>query len=147
MAIGCSVAYHLAKRGWNDVLLLERRQFACGTTWHAAGLVGTMRASESHARLCQYSMSLTFDALTVGDVMSGVGKTVFFAAFIGIIACYNGMKATGGADGVGVLFAMLPGEEHTVTAFADGYAKSTIEDRQPGTCTRPEEVTIRLKRK
>jgi hypothetical protein len=52
-----------------------------------------------------------------------------------------------GADGVGVLFAMLPGEEHTVTAFADGYAKSTIEDRQPGTCTRPEEVTIRLKRK
>jgi phospholipid/cholesterol/gamma-HCH transport system permease protein len=40
-------------------------------------------------------------ALTIGDVFSGVGKTFFFAIFIGIIACYNGMKATGGADGVG----------------------------------------------
>jgi len=56
--IGASVAYHLAKLGWQDVLLLERRQFACGTTWHAAGLIGTMRASHSHARLCEYSMQL-----------------------------------------------------------------------------------------
>lgn len=56
--IGSSVAYHLAKRGWSDVVLLERMQFACGTTWHAAGLVGTMRADESQAKLAQYSMSL-----------------------------------------------------------------------------------------
>jgi 4-methylaminobutanoate oxidase (formaldehyde-forming) len=55
---GASVAYHLAKLGWTDVVLLERKQFACGTSWHAAGLVGTMRASESHARLCEYSMRL-----------------------------------------------------------------------------------------
>jgi len=59
--IGCSVAYHLAKLGWSDVLLLERRQFSCGTTWHAAGLVGTMRANESQARLCEYSMSVLKD--------------------------------------------------------------------------------------
>ncbi len=56
--IGSSVAYHLAKLGWSDVLLLERMQFSCGTTWHAAGLIGTMRASESHAKLAEYSMSL-----------------------------------------------------------------------------------------
>ncbi|MCP4489731.1 MAG: FAD-dependent oxidoreductase [Gammaproteobacteria bacterium] len=56
--IGASVAYHLAKQGWSDVVLLERRQFSCGTTWHAAGLIGTMRASESHARLCEYSMAV-----------------------------------------------------------------------------------------
>ena len=55
---GASVAWHLAKLGWQDVLLLERRQFACGTTWHAAGLIGTVRASESHAKLCEYSMRL-----------------------------------------------------------------------------------------
>jgi len=55
---GASVAYHLAKLGWQDVLLLERRQFACGTTWHAAGLIGTMRANDSHAKLCEYSMRL-----------------------------------------------------------------------------------------
>ena len=59
--IGASVAYHLAKLGWEDVLLLERMQFACGTSWHAAGLVGTMRANESHAKLAKYSMSLLDD--------------------------------------------------------------------------------------
>ena len=56
--IGSSVAYHLAKLGWTDVVLLERNQFSCGTTWHAAGLVGTMRANESQARLCEYSMAV-----------------------------------------------------------------------------------------
>lgn len=58
---GASVAYHLAKLGWQDVLLLERQQFACGTTWHAAGLIGTMRANDSHAKLCEYSMRLLKD--------------------------------------------------------------------------------------
>jgi len=38
--IGASVAYHLAQLGWTDVLLLEQGQLSCGTTWHAAGLVG-----------------------------------------------------------------------------------------------------------
>ena len=37
--IGCSVAYHLTKLGWTDVVLLERKQLTAGTTWHAAGLV------------------------------------------------------------------------------------------------------------
>jgi len=48
-----------------------------------------------------YYMNHVFYALTVRDVGSGVGKTVFFAAFIGVIACYNGLRASGGADGVG----------------------------------------------
>ena len=56
--IGSSVAYHLAKQGWTDVVLLERQQFSCGTTWHAAVLVGSMRANESQARLCEYSMAV-----------------------------------------------------------------------------------------
>jgi glycine/D-amino acid oxidase-like deaminating enzyme len=37
--IGCSVAYHLTKLGWRDVVLLERKELTSGTTWHAAGLV------------------------------------------------------------------------------------------------------------
>ena len=37
--IGCSVAYHLTKLGWSDVLLLEKEQLTSGTTWHAAGLI------------------------------------------------------------------------------------------------------------
>ncbi len=59
--IGASVAYHLSKLGWQDVVLLERKQFTCGTTWHAAGLIGTMRANEPHAKLCEYSMRLLDD--------------------------------------------------------------------------------------
>jgi 4-methylaminobutanoate oxidase (formaldehyde-forming) len=56
--IGTSVAYHLAERGCTDVLLLEQGQLSCGTTWHAAGLVGLLRATESGTRLVQYSTGL-----------------------------------------------------------------------------------------
>jgi glycine cleavage system aminomethyltransferase T/glycine/D-amino acid oxidase-like deaminating enzyme len=57
--IGASVAYHLSQhQGWADVLLLEQGQLSCGTTWHAAGLVGLLRASESGTRLVQYSTEL-----------------------------------------------------------------------------------------
>src|SRR5512142_2440164 len=56
--IGASVAYHLAELGWTDVLLLEQGELSCGTTWHAAGLVGQLRASESVTRLVQYSTAL-----------------------------------------------------------------------------------------
>jgi len=56
--VGCSVAYHLARRGCTDVLLLERRQLTCGTTWHAAGLVGQLRATHNLTRLAQYTTEL-----------------------------------------------------------------------------------------
>jgi heterotetrameric sarcosine oxidase gamma subunit len=60
--IGTSVAYHLTQMGWTDVLLLEQGQLSSGTTWHAAGLVGQLRASESGTRLVQYSTEL-YDSL------------------------------------------------------------------------------------
>jgi len=56
--IGASVAYHLTALGAADVLLLEQGQLSCGTTWHAAGLVGQLRASEAGTRLVQYSTRL-----------------------------------------------------------------------------------------
>ncbi|KAA1421847.1 FAD-dependent oxidoreductase [Nocardioides humilatus] len=56
--IGTSVAYHLTKLGWTDVLLIEQGRLSSGTTWHAAGLVGQLRASESGTRLVQYSTRL-----------------------------------------------------------------------------------------
>ncbi|MEL6283864.1 MAG: FAD-dependent oxidoreductase [Pseudomonadota bacterium] len=55
---GCSVAYHLAKLGWTDIVLLERKQLTCGTTWHAAGLIGQLRASQNMTRLAKYSADL-----------------------------------------------------------------------------------------
>jgi heterotetrameric sarcosine oxidase gamma subunit len=56
--IGTSVAYHLTKLGLTDVVLIEQGQLSSGTTWHAAGLVGQLRASESGTRLVQYSTQL-----------------------------------------------------------------------------------------
>jgi 4-methylaminobutanoate oxidase (formaldehyde-forming) len=55
---GCSVAYHLTKLGWTDVVLLERRELSCGTTWHAAGLVGQLRATHNLTRLAKYGADL-----------------------------------------------------------------------------------------
>ncbi len=56
--MGCSVAYHLAKLGQTDVVLLEQGRLTCGTTWHAAGLVGQLRTQESMTRLIRYSTDL-----------------------------------------------------------------------------------------
>lgn len=56
--IGTSVAYHLTRLGQTDLVLLEQGQLSSGTTWHAAGLVGQLRASESGTRLVQYSTQL-----------------------------------------------------------------------------------------
>ena len=56
--VGCSVAYHLTKLGWTDVVLLERKQLTCGTTWHAAGLVRQVLGTYTLTRLAKYSMEL-----------------------------------------------------------------------------------------
>jgi 4-methylaminobutanoate oxidase (formaldehyde-forming) len=55
---GCSIAYHLTKIGITDVVLLERRQLTCGTTWHAAGLVGQLRATRNLTELAKYTADL-----------------------------------------------------------------------------------------
>ncbi len=56
--IGCSIVYHLTLNGMRDVLLLERRQLTCGTTWHAAGLIGQLRATANMTKLARYSAEL-----------------------------------------------------------------------------------------
>ncbi len=56
--IGCSVAYHLTKAGWKDVVLLERKQLTSGTTWHAAGLIAQLRATANMTKLAKYSQEL-----------------------------------------------------------------------------------------
>ncbi|MEP3639260.1 MAG: FAD-dependent oxidoreductase [Paracoccaceae bacterium] len=56
--MGCSVAYHLTKLGWKDVVLLERKQLTSGTTWHAAGLIAQLRATANMTKLARYSQEL-----------------------------------------------------------------------------------------
>ena len=55
--IGCSIAYHLSKKNV-EVVLLERKTLTCGTTWHAAGLVGQLRATRNLTKMAQYSTNL-----------------------------------------------------------------------------------------
>jgi glycine cleavage system aminomethyltransferase T/glycine/D-amino acid oxidase-like deaminating enzyme len=56
--IGCSVAYHLTKLGWRDVVLLERAQLTAGTTWHAAGLIVSGFSTETDMHMAKYTRDL-----------------------------------------------------------------------------------------
>ena len=56
--VGCSVAYHLTKMGCTDVAIIERKTLTCGTTWHAAGLVGQLRSTANITKLAQYTSNL-----------------------------------------------------------------------------------------
>ena len=64
--VGTSVAYHLTKRGWRDVVLLERAQLTAGTTWHAAGLMMQVQASYCMTMFGKYNDELMaeIEALT-----------------------------------------------------------------------------------
>lgn len=55
---GCSTAYHLSSMGQTDVLLLEQGKLTCGTTWHAAGLVGQMRPNRNMTQMSKYGIEL-----------------------------------------------------------------------------------------
>ena len=70
--VGCSVAYHLTKLGITDVVLLERRTLTCGTTWHAAGLVPSLRATYTLSMLAHYSTQL------YGDLERETGQATGF---------------------------------------------------------------------
>lgn len=74
--VGCSIAYHLTKMGWRDVIILEKGELTSGSTWHAAGLVGQLRSHRNITRMLQYSVGLykTLEAetgLTTGWKESG----------------------------------------------------------------------------
>ena len=56
--VGASVAYHLTRLGWKDVVLLEQNALAGGTTWHAAGLIGRLRTTNSMTKINKYSAEL-----------------------------------------------------------------------------------------
>ena len=73
--VGCSVAYHLTKLGWTDVVLLERKQLTSGTTWHAAGLIGQLRASANMTCIAKYSADIYTGLEAETGVATGM-KTV-----------------------------------------------------------------------
>ena len=72
---GCSVAYHLTALGWKDVVLLERKTFTGGTTWHAAGLVTQMRNSRTLIEIAKYGIDLYRRLEDETDVPTGFNQT------------------------------------------------------------------------
>lgn len=56
--IGCSIAYHLTKLGWGDIVLLERNELTSGSTFHSAGLIGQLRSNINLTRMARYSIDL-----------------------------------------------------------------------------------------
>ena len=86
--IGTSVAYHLTKLGWTDLILLEQGQLSCGTTWHAAGLVGQLRATQGGTRLVQYSTEL------YGELESETGLATGFKRCGGVTVARTEARMT-----------------------------------------------------
>jgi 4-methylaminobutanoate oxidase (formaldehyde-forming) len=72
---GCSVAYHLAKIGWSDVVVLERKQLTSGTTWHAAGLIGQLSNSASTTQIGRISQELYVGLEEETGVATGFKQT------------------------------------------------------------------------
>ncbi len=70
--VGCSVAYHLAKFGWRDTILLERDQLTSGTTWHAAGLVSQLGPSAAITKIRKYTLDLYKDLEKKVDHSAGL---------------------------------------------------------------------------
>lgn len=73
--VGCSIAYHLTRRGVKDVVLLEQNQLTSGTTWHAAGLVGQLRASQNLTQLARYTTDLFAQLETETGQYTGYRRT------------------------------------------------------------------------
>ena len=73
--IGCSTAYHLAKNGGTDIVLLEKASLTEGATWHAAGLVGQLRSSRNTTRMLKRSVAM-YDALEAETGMAFDWKKV-----------------------------------------------------------------------
>ena len=69
---GTSCAYHLAKNGWKDTILLERDQLTSGTTWHAAGLVGQLGATATITKLRKYSLNLYKELEKITELSTGL---------------------------------------------------------------------------
>ena len=69
---GCSTAYHLAKFGWKDTILIERDQLTSGTTWHAAGLVSQLGPSAAITKIRKYSLELYKNLEKEIDFSSGL---------------------------------------------------------------------------
>ncbi len=102
--VGTSVAYHLAKLGWKDVVLLERKKLTCGTTWHAAGLIPQLRAAQNMTRLAKYAQDLYIGLEDETGVATGFKRngSITIALTIERMEELRRLAAMGGVFGVDI---------------------------------------------
>src|ERR1700752_1949793 len=100
--IGCSGAYHLPKLRLRDVGVVEQGRLTCGTTWHAAGLVGELRAHQNMTRLVQYSAQLyqTLEAETGQATGWKQCGSILVARAPGRVTLFKRIAAAARAQGV-----------------------------------------------
>ena len=108
---GTSVAYHLAKLGWKDIVLLERKQLTSGTTWHAAGLIAQLRASANMTRLAKYSQELYHNLEAETGVATGFTRNGSITVALSDSRKEELYRGASMARAFGVEVAEIPPEE------------------------------------
>jgi len=73
--VGSSVAYHLTKGGWKDIVLIERSELTSGSTWHAAGGMHTLNGDPNVAKLQQYTINLYKEIEAISGIATGIHIT------------------------------------------------------------------------
>ena len=124
--IGCSVAYHLAKAGWTDIVQLEQSTLTSGTTWHAAGLIGMLRGTETETKLSIYGRELYSSLEAETGLATGFKQcgSVSVARTEDRMALFRRNKARAEAYGVEahIISAEEAGERMGGTIVTDGLA-------------------------
>jgi dimethylglycine dehydrogenase len=128
--VGASVLYHLTKAGWKDVLLIERGELTCGSTWHAAGGMHTVNGDPNVAKLQQYTINLYKELekisgqscgmhLTGGLMLAGTRERLDWLKMAKARGRYLGMELEIiGVDEAARLFPLM-NKQHFVGALLD----------------------------
>ena len=118
--IGCSVLYHLAKRGWTDVVLVERSELTSGSTWHAAGGMHTINGDPNVAKLQKYSIDIYGEIEALSGQSTGLHMTggVMLAATKERFDWIKGLVAKGRYLGIAAEI-IGPEEAHALMPLLD----------------------------
>ena len=129
-AVGTSIAYHLAKAGWDDVMLLERDELTSGSTWHAAGLLPLFNMSYATTHIHKYSVDFykSLEEETGLTVSIGLAPNRFLAKMASEMDKPRGFSVVGAANAQALLaprpVTALPGVGQSKL---DRYGKGVLE--------------------
>ena len=119
--VGASVLYHLTKRGWLDVVMLERSELTSGSTWHAAGGMHTINSDPNVAKLQQYTINLyrEIEELSGQEISLHMTGGVMLAATQDRFEWLKGVYAKGKYLGMDNLEVITPERAHELMPLLD----------------------------